>query len=200
MDMDKIEVQVCNNWTHVAYEIDFDPCPACGRYSWHNNSIIIAVDGACRGNGGPDARAAIGVYFGPSSKYNVSKLWPGDNPTNQIAELWAAIVALEKAIEVQRVGVHGEQVTRALRRVVIKADSEYVVKAMTEWVFKWERNGWRSTKGSAVVNEGLFKRLLELVKRLNSLEVEVLFWHVLRERNSDADELANQALERSFFQ
>lgn len=78
--------------------------------------------------------------------------------------------------------------------MVIKADSEYLVKGTTEWIFKWGTNGYRTSKGTPVTNSALFQKLQALVSKLNGLNVEVLFWHVQREFNKEADELANKAL------
>ncbi|KAM7182545.1 ribonuclease H-like protein [Rhypophila sp. PSN 637] len=56
--------------------------------------ITIYIDGACRGNGTPSARASFGVYFGPSSRYNhYGTLW-GDEQSSIRAEL----EALERAL------------------------------------------------------------------------------------------------------
>lgn len=82
-----------------------------------------------------------------------------------------------------------------LHQVVIKSDSEYLVKGMTERVFKWEKNGYRTPKGTAVTNSTPFKKLGMLISMLNELGVEVLFWQVPRRYNEQADELANVALQ-----
>lgn len=78
--------------------------------------------------------------------------------------------------------------------VVIKSDSEYLAKGMTERVFKWQNNGYQTCKGTPVKNWELFKKLDGLIRNLNELDVEVLFWHVPRSRNTEADELASRAL------
>jgi ribonuclease HI len=39
--------------------------------------------------------------------------------------------------------------------VTIKADSEYLVNGMTEWILKWEKNGYTNAKGTRVVNREL---------------------------------------------
>ena len=82
-----------------------------------------------------------------------------------------------------------------LDTVIIKADSEYLVKGMTEWVVKWRMNGWKTAKGGEVVNRGLFEDLLAKVEELEDAGVTVLFWHVRREFNGEADRLANLALD-----
>ncbi|KAF4439458.1 ribonuclease H-like protein [Fusarium austroafricanum] len=175
-------------WIYVACEKGH-PCPYCGRMDRYSNCIFIAVDGACRGNGTSQAKASIGVFVGPISPYNQSVLLHEPHVTNKIAELKAGILALELATEIQRTNTLGEE----LIKVVIKSDSEHLVKGMTEWVFKWEINGYKTAKREPVKNAGLFKRLQELVSDLDSVNVEMLFWHVPREMNTDADGLANQA-------
>ncbi|EHK19844.1 uncharacterized protein TRIVIDRAFT_68171 [Trichoderma virens Gv29-8] len=176
-------------WTYVACEND-RPCSDCGSLSPHLNCIIIAVDGACKGNGKPGARASVGVFVGNESEYNKSVLLSESNATNQVAELQAGILALHQAMKIRDIGLDGEE----LHEVVIKADSEYLVKGMTEWIFKWKANGYRTSKGTPVTNSALFQKLEELVGDLNASDVEVLFWHVPRSQNTRADELANKAL------
>ncbi|KAG8670712.1 hypothetical protein FPOAC1_003947 [Fusarium poae] len=82
-----------------------------------------------------------------------------------------------------------------LHTIVIKADSDYLVKGMTEWVFKWETNGYKTAKRKLVENAKLFQELRALVGDLNTSNAEVLFWRVPREMNKEADELANQAFD-----
>lgn len=168
-----------------------DLCPHCASYMPHLDCIVIAVDGACKGNGTPKARAGAGVFFGKGYNHNKSFALTEEKATNQIAELTAGILGLEQAIEMQNKSVEEEK----LRQVIIKADSEYVIKGMTEWVFKWESNDYRTSKGTKVTNHVPFKKLEGLVKKLNELNVEVLFWHVPRDFNKEADKLASMALQ-----
>lgn len=84
-----------------------------------------------------------------------------------------------------------------LREVVFKTDSEYVVKGLTDWAVIWEQNGYRSAIGQPMQNRELFQRLERQINELENTGVQVLFWHVLRERNRDADYLANMAMDRN---
>lgn len=97
---------------------------------------------------------------------------------------------LEQGLAIESQGVEDEN----LQKVVIKADSEYLVMGMTEWGFRWEMNGYQTSRGAAVANASLFRKLQELVILLNERKVEVLFWHIPRERNKEADMWANMAL------
>ncbi|RBR24108.1 uncharacterized protein FIESC28_03107 [Fusarium coffeatum] len=191
-DMIQGSIEVRNydeDWVYVACDDD-RPCSSCSCVAPHTDSIVIAVDGACRGNGTPSARAAIGVFVSETSKFNQSVLLSESHVTNQIAELRAGILALEQVMEIVRAKALGKE---PLHTVVIKADSEYLVKGMTEWVFKWESKGYRNAKGGPVKNDQLFKKLHALIENLNTSRVEVLFWQVPRGQNQDADKLANQA-------
>ncbi|CZR35881.1 uncharacterized protein FPRO_03859 [Fusarium proliferatum ET1] len=190
VELDLIQVpSLDEDWVYLACENDH-PCSRCARITPHIDCIFIAVDGACRGNGTPNAKAAIGVFFGETSPFNRSLLLRQVPVTNQIAELNAGIAALEQALEILRSEVLGED---SLHKVIIKADSEYLVKGMTEWVFKWEVNGYKNAKRDPVKNSTLFQKLQSLIEALNASNVEVLFWHVPREMNKEADKLANQA-------
>jgi ribonuclease HI len=104
--------------------------------------------------------------------------------------LRAGILALKQAEEIVQTKALGDG---PLHTVVIKADSDYLIKAMTEWVFKWETNGYRSANRKPVKNAKLFQELLALVHNLNTSNVEVMFWQVPREMNKEADKLANKA-------
>lgn len=117
---------------------DGSPCLYCSCLQPHVDCIVIAVDGACKGNGLIEARAAAGVYVGKDSIYNKSTIVTESEATNQVAELTAGILGLSQAIEIQAHRVEGEP----LYQVVIKSDSEYLVKGITERMFKWERNSY----------------------------------------------------------
>lgn len=61
------------------------------------NSALFA-DGACRGNGTPEARASVDVYGTPNAWYNEAYVVPSSVPqTNQNAEIHAAIAAVDVA-------------------------------------------------------------------------------------------------------
>ena len=61
-------------------------------------------------------------------------------------------------------------------------------------MFRWKENDCRTARASLVTNR-LFEKLDRQVAELNDMGVEMLFWHVSRERNREADKLANMALD-----
>jgi ribonuclease HI len=176
--------------THVGCEFS-KQCKICGCLAAHSNTLIIAVDGACRSNGRKEStpQSALGIFVGHDSPYNLQTKLPWVR-TNQVAELAAGVVGLGLAKKV--IKNEGQGVINTL---VIKADSEYLIKGMTEWVVKWQMNGWKTAKGGNVVNRGWFEDLLAKVEELEDAGVTVLFWHVRREFNGEADRLANLALD-----
>lgn len=50
--------------------------------------------------------------------------------------------------------------------VDVKTDSTYLAKGMTQWVRKWERNGYRTAKGTPVVNAHIFQLLEQVIQLL----------------------------------
>ncbi|KAI9828829.1 MAG: hypothetical protein M1819_006536 [Sarea resinae] len=183
-------------WTYLACGY---PCRYYGRLAAHVDCIVIAIDDACRNIGYPNARAAAAVFFGMRSEFNTSFVMNTTQPTNQKAELTTGIHALRQALVIKtRVG-HSYGVDGGrLRKVVIRSDSQYLVRAMTEWIFHWETNGYWSSNGRPVVNASLFRQLDRQIMDLNQLDVEVNFWHVPRARNEQADRLANDALHHNW--
>jgi ribonuclease HI len=107
---------------------------------------VVYTDGCALGNGGRAARGGIGVYWGPADPRNLSAPLPGELQTNQRAELEAALAALESTRESDVA-------------LEIRTDSSYAVKAATEWLPRWQQNGFRTVGGTPVKNADLMHRL-----------------------------------------
>lgn len=107
--------------------------------------VTVTTDGSCLGNPGFGGWACI--LRCPAAE---KELTGGEqHTTNNRMELMAVISALSALKE--RCSVQ------------IVTDSEYVLKGMTEWVARWQSNGWRNSRRRAVENQDLWKRLLDLV-------------------------------------
>ncbi|KAI0449208.1 ribonuclease H-like protein [Xylaria acuta] len=205
--VDNLEIGGLYGFTHVRCPwASTTPC-SCGRHSLHVDSLVVAVDGACPGNGSDRAtKSAFGVFFGSDAPENLAFRVP-DTPgylhTSQRAELSAAIAAIKAS---KRYIYNGGQwdcedcpKPCAVRHLVMKSDSAYLVNGMTAHVEKWRENGWRTAKGTEVKNRDLWTKLYDLVYLLYAeTEVAIDFWHVLRDQNQDADRLANFGLEASY--
>jgi len=141
-----------------------------------NSLVEIFTDGACKGNPGPGAWAAI-LRFGAHEK-----ILTGAEPdtTNNRMELIAAIKGLE-----------------ALKRrcsVRIATDSKYLMLGITEWLRNWKARNWKTSQNKPVKNEDLWRKLDELNSRHNVewIWVQGHFGHPENER---ADQLARKALQ-----
>ena len=172
-------------------------CPNCGMLRLHLDAIFVAIDGACRDNGAAGAQSSYGVFFSKSSEHNLSSVIQGSSHTNQKAELQACLMALRKVEEIHDPLAFLDDEPYDLNKVVVKSDSEYVVKGMTEWLPKWKKNGYRNARGKPVSNAKLFKKIDAQIDLLDELGVRCLFWLVPRGENQEADRLANRALDEA---
>lgn len=78
--------------------------------------------------------------------------------TNNTAELKAGILGLE-------LGARAAQ--QGCKRVVIRPDSEYVIKGITQYMKNWERNNWIKADGNQVKNVDLWIRAAAAKKALD---------------------------------
>jgi ribonuclease HI len=127
---------------------------------------IANIDGASRGNPGPAAYAV--VIRNPEGKLVLELAKKFGRDTNNVAEYYALLAALDYAT------THG---ISALR---IRSDSELLVRQM---------QGRYKVKSADL--KPLHERASILSRQLKYFAIE----HVRREQNSDADALANVALD-----
>ena len=127
--------------------------------------LTVYTDGASRSNPG-EAGAGVSILQGGKLVEGIARYL--GKTTNNIAEYTAAIIGLEAALK------HGAT------KVKLLADSELMVKQL---------NGQYKVK-----NEGLkplHARAKELIAKIGSVEVQ----YIPRERNKEADALANKAID-----
>ena len=138
--------------------------------------IKIYTDGSCLNNPGNGGWAAIININGKVKKISGSV----KDTTNNKMELMAPIKALQ---EVKR----NEQIE-------IYTDSQYVRLGITDWVHKWIKNNWQTSKKEPVKNKELWVQLHELN---NSYDVKWIWVkaHVGNILNEEVDLLAKQAAE-----
>lgn len=129
--------------------------------------LIAHTDGGARGNPGP---AGYGVVIHDAQGKKIASLsqYLG-RQTNNFAEYQALIAALEYAVE------HGPKALRVI------SDSELLVRQV-KGIYKVKEPTLRDLHG----------RAKELISKLEWFDVE----HVLRGHNREADELANQAMDK----
>ena len=131
-------------------------------------SVFAHIDGAARGNPGP---AAYGVVFRNSAEEVLARFGHAmGEATNNVAEYHGLLAALDYAHE------HG------FRALKIFSDSELLVRQL---------RGEYKVKSPDL--KPLYERARALIGKLEFFDIAA----VPRERNRDADRLANQALDRA---
>ncbi|RVD89473.1 uncharacterized protein DFL_000480 [Arthrobotrys flagrans] len=180
------------------------------QYTGTSRSLMVYIDGACPGNGSNPAKAAIGVYFGPRSGHNFSRLLNSQKPTNQSAETEAAVAAMHyiRTVIVPRRKTLVQSVSRgnskdaikvAVRfRLILATDSSYLVecicKHMKQWKYDETQQVYRNRRGQVIENSDGFRRIFDERDKLSMVGVQVVWYHVPRRFNANADRLANSAL------
>ena len=137
---------------------------------------IIYTDGACSGNPGPGGWGAV-IFDQKKNQNNISgkeKL-----TTNNRMELTAPIMALKKI--------------KSNSEVTIYTDSTYVKSGITEWIKKWEKNGWKNASKKPIKNKDLWIKLDNLCQK-NKINWKWVKGHSTNKYNNLADELATQAI------
>ncbi|MEO0377424.1 MAG: ribonuclease HI [Cyanobacteria bacterium P01_A01_bin.17] len=124
----------------------------------------IYTDGACSGNPGPGGWGVV-VYFDDGTCHELGGA--AAETTNNRMELQAAIASLEYLRTLSPSGT-----------IPLYTDSEYVKKGVTQWVAGWKRKGWKTAKGSPVLNKDLW----EILDQLNSDTVE---WRYVKGHSGD---------------
>jgi ribonuclease HI len=130
-------------------------------------SFIVSCDGAARGNPGP---AGAGAQITTPDGEVVAEIAEGlGEATNNVAEYTAVILGLERAEEL------------GATDVLLRSDSQLLINQLT---------GVYRVKTPHL--QPLHRRVRRLAERFDSIRFE----HVPRERNSEADRLANAGVDR----
>ena len=142
--------------------------------------LFAYTDGACSGNPGPGGWGVLLIARDGEAVLKERELSGGEaHTTNNRMELLAAINALE-----------------ALERpstITIVTDSSYVKGGVTQWIFGWKKNGWKTADKKPVKNEDLWRRLDEAAAR-HRVDWEWVKGHAGHEENERADVLARAGM------
>ena len=138
--------------------------------------IKIYTDGSCLKNPGNGGWAAIININDEIKKISGSV----KDTTNNKMELMAPIKALQEIKEKQPIEIY--------------TDSQYVKLGITDWVHKWMKNNWQTSKKEPVKNKELWIQLYELT---NSFDIKWIWVkaHAGNLLNEEVDLLAKQAAE-----
>jgi len=135
--------------------------------SGRSGSATANIDGGSRGNPGP---AGFGVRIEHADGSVVEIKGSLGSCTNNVAEYNGLLAALRWADD------------QALSALVVRSDSELLVKQM---------RGEYRVKNAGL--QPLYEEALSLARRIGN----VTFQHVRRESNTDADRLANEAMDEA---
>ncbi|WP_416908276.1 MAG: ribonuclease HI [Polymorphobacter sp.] len=139
--------------------------------------VIIATDGACKGNPGIGGWGAIlRARNGHEKELSGAEA----HTTNNRMELTGAIRALNALTKPAR--------------VTLTTDSVYVRDGIMKWVHGWQKNGWRTADRKPVKNAELWQELLAASAR-HEIEWRWVKGHSGDPDNERADALANAAIE-----
>ena len=136
--------------------------------------IKIYTDGSCLNNPGNGGWAAIININDKIKKISGSV----KDTTNNKMELMAPIKALQEIKEQQPIEIY--------------TDSQYVKLGITDWVHKWMKNNWQTSKKEPVKNKELWIQLFELT---NFFDIKWIWVkaHAGNLLNEEVDLLAKQA-------
>ena len=141
------------------------------------DQTIIFCDGACSGNPGPGGWAAIVTTMDG----RVRELGGGSQQTtNNQMEMKATLEAI-RSLEHQP------------GPITIYTDSVYVIRGITQWIWGWMRNGWKTGEGKDVSNKELWQALSTAVghrKKLGEINWKYVRGHTGVPGNERCDEIA----------
>jgi len=134
------------------------------------NTLTVYIDGASKGNPG---KASIGIVICPDGRTPVKKTGLSiGNATNNVAEYIALITALIDCAPYKP------------EQIEIKSDSLLLIKQM---------------EGRYKVKDPWLQKLHFIASRLVSGYNKVLFTHIPREENKEADKVANEYVRDNLF-
>ena len=142
------------------------------------------TDGSSLGNPGPGGYGAVLVFVDAEGVEHKRELSQGykltTNSRMEIAGVVAVLEALNQPCE-----------------VTITSDSKYVVDSIEKhWLDSWIRRGWVKSDKNPVLNQDLWKRVVDL-KAKHRLKMKWVKGHAGHPMNERCDELARSAASKS---
>ena len=147
--------------------------------------IIIYTDGGCNSTQSKNVGAWAYIITKPKENDEEEKIYTDSNKvfetTNNKMELIALIEAFKK--------LDTEKVTS--NTIVVKSDSMYLIKGMTQWVDGWKTNNWKTKLGGDVKNQDLWIKLDSYKTKYKPL-FEWVKGHGLTKYNIECDAMCSK--------
>jgi ribonuclease HI len=153
---------------------EIDNGPPGRRYIQNEleEEAIVYTDGSCVNQGQTEVRAGSGAWFGTNNEKNISARVPGKDQSNQIAELYAILLAVKA--------------TPPDAPLTIMTDSRFALDGLTKNLEDWENKGWVGARHAQ-----LFKTTTAWLRyRGQPTKLQWVKGHSGIEGNEKADELA----------
>lgn len=129
--------------------------------------IIIAIDGASRGNGSVDCLSTGGAYVKINENSGYYTHTEERGSTNQRGELSALVLALATVLCYNESDAY------------IISDSEYLVNCINkEWYKNWPAKGWLTALGEPVKNRDMWEQVSNQMKQIEDAAIELSIYHI----------------------
>ncbi|WP_457639960.1 ribonuclease HI [Persephonella sp.] len=135
--------------------------------------VQIYTDGSSLGNPGPGGWCAV-------LRYNRhQKILKGGkkHTTNNEMEIRAVLEGLKALKEPCQVELY--------------TDSKYVADALTDWIYRWEKNNWKNSSKKEVSHKEMWQELLKLL-RTHNVSVNWVKAHSGHPENELCDKIAKE--------
>lgn len=106
--------------------------------------------------------------------------------TSQQMEMVACIKALEECLKIPEI--------KNIVRIIIHTDSMYIVNYYQTALNIWSKNGWLLFDGGPVLNADLWKRLINIAKKVpKRIDFQYVEGHSTNKYNNEVDKLAKKS-------
>lgn len=140
--------------------------------------VEIFTDGACKGNPGPGGWGALLRMGEHEKELSGSEL----ETTNNRMEMTAVIQALSALKEPCKIALY--------------SDSKYVIDGITKWIHGWQKRGWKTAAKKPVLNEDLWREMIEAIAR-HDITWNWVKGHAGHPENERVDSIASERAEQA---
>uniref|UniRef100_A0A1I7VU35 ribonuclease H n=1 Tax=Loa loa TaxID=7209 RepID=A0A1I7VU35_LOALO len=120
-------------------------------------------------------KGGIGIFWSPNDERNVQLSLTGSKLTNIRAEIQAVSLAALQACSLN------------FDRIIIKTDSQFVVKVINSWLSKWRSNEWKKADGKQIENMDDIQKLSHYTEIIK-MRVEHTYGHQKYDENNGLEE------------